>query len=81
MLEPYDGKLSSTVLMGAKSGNSLGLPGPINSAYRNFGNDDKELEGVVGLFKGIMQSTFKIETGVTKYPVERGIITGIFSTP
>lgn len=50
---------------------------PINSAYRNFGDNVPEFQRVVELFKGIMQSTFKIETGMSVHPVERGVITGI----
>ncbi|MCC8483909.1 MAG: AAA family ATPase, partial [Rickettsia endosymbiont of Labidopullus appendiculatus] len=50
---------------------------PINSAYRHFGSNTKEFEKVLEIFRGIMKSAFKKETGDQELPVERGVITGI----
>ncbi|BFD45930.1 MAG: AAA family ATPase [Rickettsia endosymbiont of Sergentomyia squamirostris] len=50
---------------------------PINSAYRWFGTNEAEFQKVLEIFRGIMKSTFKKETGNQELPVERGIITGI----
>ncbi|WP_341751157.1 AAA family ATPase [Candidatus Tisiphia endosymbiont of Piscicola geometra] len=50
---------------------------PINSAYRYFGKNETEFQKVLELFRGIMKSTFKKETGESELPVERGVITGI----
>jgi hypothetical protein len=50
---------------------------PINSAYRWFGTNETEFQKVLEIFRGIMKSTFKRETGDQELPVERGLITGI----
>ncbi|WP_375332494.1 AAA family ATPase [Candidatus Tisiphia endosymbiont of Psammoecus bipunctatus] len=50
---------------------------PINSAYRWFGTNEAEFQKVLEIFRGIMKSTFKKETGDQELPVERGVITGI----
>ena len=50
---------------------------PINSAYRHFGTNETEFQNVLDIFRGIMKSTFKRETGDQELPVERGVITGI----
>ncbi|MCC8398938.1 MAG: ATP-binding protein [Rickettsia endosymbiont of Labidopullus appendiculatus] len=50
---------------------------PINRAYRHFGSNKKEFEEVLGIFRGIMNSVFKKETGDQEIPVERGVVTGI----
>ncbi|MFU7502727.1 MAG: AAA family ATPase [Candidatus Tisiphia sp.] len=50
---------------------------PINSAYRWFGTNESEFQKVLEIFRGIMKSTFKKETGDQELPVERGVITGI----
>ncbi|MDD9338037.1 MAG: AAA family ATPase [Rickettsiaceae bacterium] len=50
---------------------------PINSAYRWFGTNEVEFQKVLEIFRGIMKSTFKRETGDQELPVERGVITGI----
>ncbi|WP_425364513.1 AAA family ATPase [Candidatus Tisiphia endosymbiont of Mystacides longicornis] len=50
---------------------------PINSAYRWFGTNEAEFQKVLEIFRGIMKSTFKRETGDQELPVERGVITGI----
>ncbi|WP_341761281.1 AAA family ATPase [Candidatus Tisiphia endosymbiont of Thecophora atra] len=50
---------------------------PINSAYRWFGTNETEFQKVLEIFRGIMKSTFKKETGDQELPVERGVITGI----
>jgi hypothetical protein len=50
---------------------------PINSAYRHFGENKTAFQDVIELFRGMMQSTFKKETGDKELPVERGVITGI----
>ncbi|WP_341755521.1 AAA family ATPase [Candidatus Tisiphia endosymbiont of Ptychoptera albimana] len=50
---------------------------PINSAYRWFGTNEAEFQKVLEIFRGIMKSTFKKETGSQELPVERGVITGI----
>ncbi|WP_341755632.1 AAA family ATPase [Candidatus Tisiphia endosymbiont of Ptychoptera albimana] len=50
---------------------------PINSAYRWFGTNEVEFQKVLEIFRGIMKSTFKKETGDQELPVERGVITGI----
>jgi hypothetical protein len=50
---------------------------PINSAYRWFGTHEAEFQKVLEIFRGIMKSTFKRETGDQELPVERGVITGI----
>ncbi|BFD45675.1 MAG: AAA family ATPase [Rickettsia endosymbiont of Sergentomyia squamirostris] len=50
---------------------------PINSAYRWFGTNEAEFQKVLEIFRGIMKSTFKKETGNQELPVERGVITGI----
>jgi hypothetical protein len=41
---------------------------PINSAYRHFGNHETAFQNVIALFKGMMQSTFKKETGDKELP-------------
>ncbi|WP_341752026.1 AAA family ATPase [Candidatus Tisiphia endosymbiont of Piscicola geometra] len=50
---------------------------PINSAYRRFGTNETEFQNVLDIFRGIMKSTFKRESGDQELPVERGVITGI----
>ncbi|BFD46170.1 MAG: AAA family ATPase [Rickettsia endosymbiont of Sergentomyia squamirostris] len=50
---------------------------PINSAYRWFGTNEAEFQKVLEIFRGIMKSTFKRETGDQELPIERGVITGI----
>lgn len=50
---------------------------PINSTYSYFGKNEKVFKKVLQLFRGIMKSTFKKETGDKELPVERGLITGI----
>ncbi|MCC8483874.1 MAG: AAA family ATPase, partial [Rickettsia endosymbiont of Labidopullus appendiculatus] len=50
---------------------------PINSAYRHFGSNKEEFEKVIEIFRGIMKSVFKKETGDQEIPVERGVVTGI----
>lgn len=50
---------------------------PINNAYRNFGDNASEFKKVINLFKGMMVSVFKKETGDPEIPVQRGVITGI----
>ncbi|MDR0329728.1 MAG: AAA family ATPase, partial [Rickettsia sp.] len=50
---------------------------PINSAYRWFGTNETEFQKVLEIFRGIMKSTFKRETGDQELPIERGVITGI----
>ncbi|HJD57642.1 MAG TPA: ATP-binding protein [Rickettsia endosymbiont of Sericostoma sp. HW-2014] len=50
---------------------------PINSAYRRFGSNKEEFENVLDIFRGIMKSVFKKETGDQELPVECGVVTGI----
>ncbi len=50
---------------------------PINSAYKYFGNNAKEFQKVLDLFRGMMKGVFKKETGAPELPIERGVITGI----
>jgi Predicted AAA-ATPase/PD-(D/E)XK nuclease superfamily len=50
---------------------------PINSSYKYFSKNETEFQNVLELFRGIMKSAFKKETGDQEISVERGIITGI----
>ncbi|MCC8371837.1 MAG: AAA family ATPase, partial [Rickettsia endosymbiont of Pseudomimeciton antennatum] len=50
---------------------------PINRAYRYFGDSEFEFQKVLEVFRGIMNSVFKKETGDQELPVERGVVTGI----
>jgi Predicted AAA-ATPase len=50
---------------------------PINSAYRYFGDNEAEFQKVLEVFRGIMNSVFKKETGDQELPVERGVVIGI----